>query len=441
MPTKKYISLSRLQTFLDNLRDTFASVVHTHTISDISDLAVDTELSSTSANPVANSVLDAEFEAISTSFATLEASIDDKASASHTHEIADVNNLQDTVDEINDTLTQKSQVQIIESDVSEILSTLKIHKLTQEEYEQEIENGTIEENALYLTPDEEIDLSGYATIEQIDAKANVEHTHTISDVTDLQIALDEVKSYTDSVMADKADVTHIHAITDVDNLQSVLDAKVSILTTINGKALSTDITLSASDVGADVVGSASSALEEAKSYASDLADGKSDIGHTHDDAYYTEGEIDTKVSEINISIENIISGNTTVAKASHALTADSATSATSAEKAVQDGSGNIITSTYETKDDASTKLTEAKTYADSIKNDLLNGAGEAYDTLKELGNLIDDNTDAIDALEIVSSGKADKVHEHNDIYYTETEIDTLLAEKSQVQIITWEDDD
>ena len=52
---------------------------------------------------------------------------------------------------------------------------------------------------------------------------------------------------------------------------------------------------------------------------------------------------------------------------------------------------------------------EVKTYADSvgnnIKNDLLNGAGTAYDTLKELGDLIDENTDAIDALETVAASK------------------------------------
>ena len=42
-------------------------------------------------------------------------------------------------------------------------------------------------------------------------------------------------------------------------------------------------------------------------------------------------------------------------------------------------------------------LKNTKTYADGVKNDLLNGAGEAYDTLKELGELIDENTDALEA--------------------------------------------
>lgn len=62
---------------------------------------------------------------------------------------------------------------------------------------------------------------------------------------------------------------------------------------------------------------------------------------------------------------------------------------------------------------AADALAAAKTYAEGIKSDLLNGAGAAYDTLKELGLLIDENTDAIDALELVAAGKAEKEHTHN----------------------------
>lgn len=43
-----------------------------------------------------------------------------------------------------------------------------------------------------------------------------------------------------------------------------------------------------------------------------------------------------------------------------------ADTATSATKATQDGSGNTITTTYETKTDATAKLTEAKTYTDTV---------------------------------------------------------------------------
>lgn len=52
--------------------------------------------------------------------------------------------------------------------ITENLSTLKIHKLTQEQYDRELAVGNLDETALYLTPDEEIDLSLYATIEQLD---------------------------------------------------------------------------------------------------------------------------------------------------------------------------------------------------------------------------------------------------------------------------------
>ena len=56
--------------------------------------------------------------------------------------------------------------------ITENLSTLKIHKLTQEQYDREFAAGNINENEVYLTPDEEIDLSPYATVEQLDEKAD-----------------------------------------------------------------------------------------------------------------------------------------------------------------------------------------------------------------------------------------------------------------------------
>lgn len=74
---------------------------------------VDTELSPTSTNPVANSTLNAEFEAITAIMNTLEGSIAGKANSSHTHNISDVTDLQSNLDTINNNIAQKSQVQII----------------------------------------------------------------------------------------------------------------------------------------------------------------------------------------------------------------------------------------------------------------------------------------------------------------------------------------
>ena len=111
--------------------------------------------------------------------------------------------------------------------------------------------------------------------------------------------------------------------------------------------------------------------------------GKADASHDHNSLYYTESEIDSKLSTINGSITNITNGSVVVKEAehadsadeathagtadeaTHASTADSATSAGSATKATQDASGNVITSTYETKSDATAKLNEAKSYTDT----------------------------------------------------------------------------
>lgn len=171
---------------------------------------------------------------------------------------------------------------------------------------------------------------------------------------------------------------------------------------------------------------------------------KANVDHNHNDMYYTESEVDSKISAVNTNITNITNGSVIVKEAEHATNADIATTAntaTSATKATQDGNGKVISSTYETKVDAQTKLDEAKAYADSastaaatkVKNDLLNGAGGAYDTLKELGDLIDTNVDAIEALETVASGKADKVHGHEiaDVSGLQTTLDEISLKANE----------
>lgn len=91
---------------------------------------------------------------------------------------------------------------------------------------------------------------------------------------------------------------------------------------------------------------------------------KAELSHTHDDRYYTETEVDGLFSNINTSIDNIKSGSTPVQEATHSSTADTATNATNAgkadlaTKAEQDGNGNVIVETYETKSDALAKLAE-----------------------------------------------------------------------------------
>ena len=175
--------------------------------------------------------------------------------------------------------------------------------------------------------------------------------------------------------------------------------------------------------------------------------------------------IKQEIDAVNTSITNITSGTVVVKEAEHAQTATSADSAATAEKATTadsatsastanvatkanqlatartislsgDASGSVsfdgsadVSLTVTVADDSHNHVISnvdglqtaldakaATTYVDeavaAVKNDLLNGAGTAYDTLKELGDLIDDNKDAIDALEEIAAGKANATHTH-----------------------------
>lgn len=53
---------------------------------------------------------------------------------------------------------------------------------------------------------------------------------------------------------------------------------------------------------------------------------------------------------------------------------------------------------------ASKAASEISTAASNLKNELLGGAGTAYDTLKELADLIENNKDAITALQTLAAG-------------------------------------
>ena len=137
--------------------------------------------------------------------------------------------------------------------ITENLSTLKIHKLTQAQYDRELANGTLDESALYLTPDEAVDLSGYATVEQLATKANSEHNHAITDVENLQSSLDslieEAKTYADEKVAYvnitmdsdgncTADKTHaeLKALYDAGNaLMAVIDSTIYRLSVVTNE--------------------------------------------------------------------------------------------------------------------------------------------------------------------------------------------------------------
>ena len=111
------------------------------------------------------------------------------------------------------------------------LSTLKINKLTQAQYNRELAAGRIDENALYLTPDD-----NYSN-EDIDAilatKANSSHSHDISDVANLQTTLDELATKPDWNENDPESNSYIKNIGEVKSVNNAMssDGLLIILST------------------------------------------------------------------------------------------------------------------------------------------------------------------------------------------------------------------
>ena len=157
-------------------------------------------------------------------------------------------------------------------------------------------NGIAEGANKYTLPSAGSNLGGVKTGGDVSISGGLitinddSHNHVIANVDGLQSALDgksasshthDDRYYTesemDSKLSGKSDTGHTHTVdsslssTSANPVQnkvvnSALAGKVPITRTVNGKALSANITLSASDVGADVSGAASNALDEAKAY-------------------------------------------------------------------------------------------------------------------------------------------------------------------------------
>ena len=672
--TRKYVSLSKLQTFLENLTNKFASLTHTHKLSDITDYKVDSELSSTSNNPVQNKVLNEEFEAISEAMTIMEDAVDSKLNASdykidNGFSITSINPISNYAitarfEDLNREMP-RDYVFVVDGDGVVDADLIKAQNT--------IDNGgfiycsydglmlplvAFDENVAVftITVTEERMVSAFTvvidlntleaecsitpvTADMVDASP-LGHGHSASEIgavptsrtingkelsSDIRLSASDVgalpsttaipsieglatETYVDTVASTKVDKvsgkglsTNDYTTTEKNKLSGIAtgaevnqnafsnvvvgsttiaaDSKTDSLTissgtgiSVTGDATNDKVTITNSGVRSiatgtsngtisvntngtsanvavkglgsaaytastayDAAGSADEALDSAKEYTDSVAAGKANASHTHDDRYYTETEIDTKLASkansthnhdsvydakgsasavqenldtvsdtLDTHTENADIHVTTTNKSNwnsaytHSTSAHARTDATKVADSTTNGNilingaetnvyshpnsgvtagtyksvtvnaqghitagtnpttlagygitdaeskgaaNNALTSAkeytdsvaagkaekthnhdsvYDIKGAASSALTSAKTYADSVattaanavKNDLLNGAGEAYDTLKELSDLITDNQDAIDALETVAAGKADKSHTH-----------------------------
>lgn len=317
------------------------------------------------------------------------------------------------------------------------ISTLKIHKLTQAQYDNALASGEIDEYAIYLTPDEDVDLTPYATKEELNAKADSSHTHDDRYYTETEIdekldnkadtshnhdtaydtkgsantALASAKEYANDVATTAANAVKNDllngagaAYDTLKELGDLIDTNKTAIDALEDVATSKADANHNHDSAYDAKGSANTALTSAKEYADDVASGKADSSHTHDDRYYTEEEINTKLSdkaEVDHSHPDIVSGNGIVS--------------------LNESSTNIfnLTPSY------------ASTYANSepsVYTFYLGSSDKKWNNIYTCDvNLNGSNlTTTLSSIESDISTKADSSHTHDDRYYTESEVDALL---------------
>jgi hypothetical protein len=171
---------------------------------------------------------------------------------------------------------------------------------------------------------------------------------------------------------------------------SLLSGKVPNARTVNGKALSADITLSAADVGAQAAGS----------YAP--------LVHNHDDRYYTETETDTLLSS-KVPTSRTVNGK--------ALSAD-ITLTPSDIGAQPAGSYAPLSHTH-----------DDRYYTETETDSLLSGKVPTTRTVNGKALSSDVTLTPADIGAQPSGSYAPLIHNHDDRYYTETETDSLLSGK------------
>ena len=165
------------------------------------------------------------------------------------------------------------------------------------------------------------------------------------------------------------------------SLQSQIDNKVDKTTTVNGKALSSNIAITAADVGADAQGTAANALKEAKTYA----EGQASSALTSAKAY-TNTETTSAYSAAKTYAEEQVASALKSAK----TYADTASA----------------TALSEAKDYNDTAYANANSYTDKKIADLINGAPTTLDTLGEIATAMNNNADVVEALNEAIGTKA-----------------------------------
>ena len=173
--------------------------------------------------------------------------------------------------------------------------------------------------------------------------------------------------------------------------------------------------------------------------------GKADTGHNHDDRYFTETEINGKIEDINETINsNVSTLNTAIATAKSGAISESKSYTDTAIANLVDSAPEAMNTLNELAKAIGDHQTEYEAYVATVSANIATAKNEAIAEADEkdtalhttISAEIDADVkvekeraiDAENALQAAIDAKADTGHNHDDVYYTETEIDGKIED-------------
>ena len=271
----------------------------------------------------------------------------------------------------------------------------------------------VDQRIMDIVTDGQVDLSNYATVSDLEKKAEANHTHVLSEVRELEDILNNKADKKDTVSSEdlelKAPLDHTHTISEIDNLQNTLDLKANLAAVYNR----TELNVKFADIN--------SALAK-----------KSPIEHDHDDYYYSKEIMDEKLANIltdgELSLENYVTKSELVgdlakkAEASHTH---------NTEEII--GIVDLIPDTYSKNEIDGMVLsakTEAMGHANNLVSEIIGEVSDKYNTLSKVEQafteLTEGSTSSIKDLDVAIESKSPIGHNHDDRYYDKTTVENMI---------------